>query len=66
MPARSRWAGEWIAPDDRITSRARNSCSLPSTIAFTPTHRVPSNTSDFTWVLVEMVRLGRLRVSVSR
>ena len=25
MPERSRWAGEWIAPQDRITSRARNS-----------------------------------------
>ena len=34
------------------TSRARNSCSSPSTIAFTPTHCAPSNTSDFTCVLV--------------
>ena len=33
MPARSRCAGEWMAPEDRITSRPRNSVSLPSTIA---------------------------------
>ena len=43
MPARSRCAGEWIAPQESTISRPRNSCSRPSTCAFTPTQRVPSN-----------------------
>jgi len=63
MPARRRCAGEWIAPQESTTSRPRNSCSLPSTTAFTPTQRVPSNRSSLTCVLVEIVRLARLRVS---
>ena len=40
--------------------------SWPSTMAVTPTQRVPSNSSDFTCVSVEIVRFGRLRVSASR
>ena len=62
MPARSRCAGEWIAPEERMTSRPRNSCSRPSTSALTPTQRVPSNSSSLTCVSVEIVRLARLRV----
>ena len=62
MPARSRCAGEWMAPQDRMISRPRNSCSRPSTSALTPTHCVPSNSSSFTCVLVEIVRLARWRV----
>ena len=41
IPARNRCAGEWIAPDETMTSPPRNSVSLPSTSALTPTQRVP-------------------------
>src|SRR5438552_283199 len=59
MPARSRCAGEWIAPEETMTSFARNSVSWPLTRAMTPTQRVPSNNNSATWVLAEIVRFGR-------
>ena len=45
---------------------ARNSVRRPFTCATTPTQRVPSNSSSATCVSVEIVRLGRWRVSGSR
>ena len=68
-PARNRCAGEWIAPDETMTSprlATRNSVSLPATSALTPTQRVPSNSSRWTWVSAEIVRLSRSRVPGSR
>ena len=59
IPARNRCAGEWIAPDDTMTSLPRNSVSRPWTSALTPTQRVPSNRSSLTWVSADIVRLAR-------
>ncbi len=52
-----------MAPEDKITSRPRNSCCFPSTIAETPTHRRPSNSSWVTDVRVEISKFGRFRTS---
>ena len=49
-------------PDERITSRPRNSVSRPPTCAFTPTQRSPSNSSVETCVSVDIVRFSRIRV----
>ena len=53
-------------PDDRMTSRPRNSVSRPPTRAFTPTQRGPSNNSSLTWVSVEIDKFSRIRVPGSR
>ena len=60
MPARSRCAGEWIAPQHSTISLPRNSCSAPLTVALTPTQRVPSNSSSLTCVRVRDRQIGPL------
>ncbi len=58
MPARKRCAGEWMAPQERITSLARNSVRTPFERATTPTQRRPSNSSSDTCVSVAMVEVA--------
>ena len=53
-------------PEDKMTSPARNSCSLPSTRALTPIHLRSSNSNSVTWVCVEMCKLSRRRTSAVR
>ena len=55
-----------MAPAERITSLPRNSRSIPSTTAATPTQRLPSKSRPLTWVSVETVRLFRARTGAFR
>ena len=63
IPDLIKWAGEWMAPDDKIISFPLNSCGLPSTKAFTPIHFSFSKSSSVTTVLVEIVRFFRFLIS---
>jgi hypothetical protein len=66
MPARSNIVGEWIAPAERMTSRADKSWTAPSRSAVTPTTLPPSKRNAVTFVCAITTRFARRRTSAVR